>query len=152
MIVEVEQFRALREQFARATADLSGGPMRHGVMLEVPAACLRAEEILTVADFASIGTNDLYQYLYAVDRNNELVARDFRPDRPALWSLVGGVVRAARRLRKPLSVCGEIAGWPAYVATLMRLGVGSVSVSPRVITEVRRAARRERPGKGEGRP
>ncbi len=144
MIVDTAQFVELRKRFLRAIRGLRHGPLFHGVMFEVPAACLAADEILAEANFGSVGTNDLYQYLFAVDRNNELVARDFRPDRPEFWNVIRALADAARQRRRPLALCGEIAGWPDYARRLMALGVETLSVSPRVITAVRQAAGRSR--------
>lgn len=138
MIVDVEQFVALRTAFIAAMDGLESGSLRHGVMLEVPAACLNADAILREADFGSIGTNDLYQYLFAIDRNNELVAGDFRLDHPVFWDTLAGVVAAARRQNKPLSVCGEMAGWPEYALRMRAIGITTVSVSTRLIPVVRR--------------
>jgi len=139
MVVDIEQFLALKRLFNEAVADLRTGRILHGLMFEVPSACLQARELLEAADFASIGTNDLVQYLFAVDRNNELVAHDNVLDRPILWSLMGQIARAAVETHRPLSVCGEVAGDPSFLSQLMRLGVRAVSVSPRLIPEVRSA-------------
>lgn len=139
MIVEVEQFMKLRGLFEKAVADIRAGRILHGVMFEVPAACLQARELFEVADFASIGTNDLIQYLFAVDRNNELVAYDCSPDRPAFWSLIRQVAEAAARSGRPLSVCGEIAGDLRYLPKLRELGINTVSVAPRAIPDLRRS-------------
>ena len=119
---------------------LMQGRVLHGVMFEVPSACLEARELLAVADYGCVGTNDLYQFLFALDRNSEFVAHDFRPDAPVFWSLLRTVAEAARHRNKPLSVCGEIAGWPEYVGRLMGAGIRTVSVSARVVASVRRAA------------
>lgn len=140
MIVDVHQFLALREMFVQAIKGLDSGTISHGVMLEVPSACLQAEAILKAADFGSIGTNDLIQYLFAVDRNNDRVAYDYRPDREPLWALMKEMAAAAEKTRKPLSVCGEIAGNPRYVPRLLDIGIKSVSVSARLIPGVRNAA------------
>jgi len=138
MIVDVEQFRSLRAVFAEAVSDLPAAPIRHGVMLEVPAACLNADALLREADYGSIGTNDLYQYVFAIDRNNELLADDFRLDHPVFWDLLAAVVAAAGRQGKPLSVCGEMAGWPAYALRMRAIGITTVSVSTRLVSVVRR--------------
>jgi phosphoenolpyruvate-protein phosphotransferase len=140
MIADRPQFEALRARFLEATADLAADAVLHGVMFEVPAACLAARDLLAAADFGCVGTNDLVQYLCAVDRNNELVAGDAHPDRPVFWSLLGGLVEAAEALGRPLCVCGELAGDPAYVPRLRAMGVQSVSVSPRLVPQVRVAA------------
>ena len=140
MVVDVDQFRRLRDQFRHAATDLPSGRIAYGVMLEVPSAALQAEEILAEADFASVGTNDLAQYLFAVDRNNELVADDYPVDHPVLWGLIGVIAGVAARHGRPLSICGEMAGEPAMVAQLLACGIRSVSCSPRAIPAVRKAA------------
>ena len=140
MIVSLEQFRKLREIFDEAATGLPAGPVRHGVMFEVPSACLQAREILEVADFASVGSNDLIQYLFAVDRNNERVAHDFNPDHEVFWGLLASLARAADDAGKPLSLCGELASDPRYIPKLLSVGIRSVSVNPRHIPGVRRAA------------
>jgi phosphotransferase system enzyme I (PtsI) len=141
MVVSVEQFLKLRELFCSSVADITPGELRHGVMFEVPAACLQARELLEVADFGSIGTNDLIQYLFAVDRNNALVAHDYTPDSPVLWSVVAQVARAAAETGRAVSVCGEAANNPRFLPTLKKLGLTTLSVSPRFIPELRLAAR-----------
>jgi phosphoenolpyruvate-protein kinase (PTS system EI component) len=140
MIVDLEQFIQLKNVVEESIKDLPHGSILHGTMFEVPSACLDAEEILKAADFGSIGTNDLIQYLFAVDRNNEFVAYDFNAARPALWKLIGKVADAARSAGKPLSVCGEVAGDTLLTAKIRALGIDTVSVNPRLIPAVRKAA------------
>lgn len=142
MIVDVEQFLKIRNLFMEIAGDLPRGEIRHGIMFEVPSACLQAAELFEHVDFASIGTNDLVQYLFAVDRDNERVSHDYNPDRPVFWRLLRGVADAARAAGKPLSVCGELAGYAQYVPKLIEAGIASVSVSPRRIPETRKAAQR----------
>jgi phosphoenolpyruvate-protein kinase (PTS system EI component) len=137
MVIDIEQFRKLKRTFEDVTADIPQGEIKHGLMFEVPSACLDAEEILKEADFGSIGTNDLIQYLFAVDRDNELVAYDHHPERKIFWHLIHHVAHAAKKHRKPLSVCGELAGHPEYARRLMREGIRTVSVAPRAITGLR---------------
>ena len=144
MIVDLDQFRRLRKAFREATRDIRGTRLKHGVMFEVPSACLQAAEILEEADFGSIGTNDLIQYLFAVDRNNELVAGDVALDVPVLWSLIRDIARASRRTGKPVSLCGEIGGSPESVARLIEAGIRTVSASTLVISSVRRSAMKHR--------
>ena len=140
MIVDVAQFLKLKQLFCDAISDVPSGRLRHGVMFEVPSACLEAREILQHADFASIGTNDLIQYLFAVDRNNERVAYDYTPDRPVFWSVLGQIAAAAAETGRNVSVCGEAAGNPQFVPKLIGLGLKTLSVSPRFIPELRLAA------------
>ncbi len=142
MIVDREQFLALKRIFVESISDLPAKNVKHGVMFEVPSACLQAEEIMEVADFASIGTNDLLQYLYAVDRDNELVARDYDPDKPALWSLIKNLVRAADKIGRPLSVCGEAVADPTHIKRFMDAGIRTASVSTRLIPQLRLAVGR----------
>jgi len=140
MITGVSQFLELKDLFDKAVADLPAGEIAHGVMLEVPSACFQAQEILAKADFASIGSNDLTQYFFAVDRNNELVASDFNPDQPVFWDLLKSLVKAAQRCGRPLTLCGELAADPKFVPRLIAIGINSVSVSPRAISTVRQTA------------
>lgn len=140
MVSGVEQFRRLKAAFLEAVSGFAVGKIRHGVMLEVPSACLDAVALLGEADFGSVGTNDLTQYLLAVDRDNEMVADEFSYDTPALWRLLREVAAAGRETGKDVSVCGEMAGDPAYVGRLMETGIRSVSVSARRIPVVRAAA------------
>ncbi|OHB86058.1 MAG: phosphoenolpyruvate--protein phosphotransferase [Planctomycetes bacterium RBG_16_64_12] len=142
MIVDRQQFLKLKGLFLEAVADMPSGALRHGVMFEVPSACLEARELLEVAEFASIGTNDLIQYLFAVDRNNELVAYDYTPDRPVFWSILGQIAAAAAETGRTVSVCGEAASNPRFLPRLMALGLTTLSVSPRFIPKLRLAAQR----------
>ncbi len=139
MVVDLEQFILLRSLFLESAAGIDSN-VKHGVMFEVPSACLDARKIMREADFASIGTNDLIQYLFAVDRNNALVAYDYSPKRALLWKMIGSMVRACQSQGKSISVCGEIAGDPKYIKKLMKKGVRAVSVSPRLVTGARVAA------------
>ncbi len=143
MIVELEQFVQLRELFREAARDLPAGDLRHGVMFEVPSSCLEARRLLKVADFGSIGTNDLIQYMFAVDRNNEFVAYDYSPDRPVFWSVLEQIVAAATETGRTVSVCGEAAGSLQFLPRLLQLGLTTLSVSPRFIAALRLAAKKE---------
>jgi phosphoenolpyruvate-protein kinase (PTS system EI component) len=141
MIVDLDQYVRVRALVRDSMSEVTHGTVRHGVMFEVPSACLQAREILEEAEFASIGTNDLVQYLFVVDRNNEFVAEDYDYDRPVLWRLLGDLVRAASELGKPMSICGEMGGDPLYIPRLIDIGITAVSVSVRGIASAREAAR-----------
>jgi phosphoenolpyruvate-protein kinase (PTS system EI component) len=142
MIVDLDQFLELKAVVEDSIKDIPKRQIRHGVMFEVPSACLDAKEILEKADFGSIGTNDLIQYLFAIDRNNEFVAYDYKPGRPVLWRLIRTIAEAAKATGKPLSICGEIAGDPEYIAQIASLGIDTVSVSSKLITNIRNAVTR----------
>jgi phosphotransferase system enzyme I (PtsI) len=106
-------------------------------MFEVPSACMQAREIFKLVDFGSIGSNDLIQYLFAVDRNNEQVSADYNPEHPVLWKLLTDLVSAAHETGRDLSICGEMAGREGLVTRLLDIGIRSLSVSPRLIPQVR---------------
>jgi phosphoenolpyruvate-protein kinase (PTS system EI component) len=144
MITSVDRFLELRNAFQEMIADVPSGRLLHGVLLEVPAACLQAAELLAAADFACIGTNDLVQYLFAADRNNKNVASDYLTDSPVLWSLLADIARAAGDAGKELTICGELAGDPENVERIVHAGISVVSVAPKRIPGVRRAATESR--------
>ena len=108
-----------------------------GVMIEVPSAALVADALAEVADFFSIGTNDLVQYTLAVDRTNPALADMASPLQPAVLRLIDGVVRAATATGRHVAVCGEAAADPSVVAVLLGLGVHELSVTPSAIGAVR---------------
>jgi phosphotransferase system enzyme I (PtsI) len=110
-----------------------------GVMVEVPAAALRADRVLAEVDFASIGTNDLSQYTYAADRMSGALADLLDPWQPGLLDLVAHVGAAGRRAGRPVGVCGEAAGDPLLALVLVGLGVTSLSMAPGLLPAVRLA-------------
>lgn len=118
-------------------SNISFGEPRLGAMIEVPAAVFLIEEILAEVDFVNLGTNDLVQYLLAVDRDNEEVADWFRTLHPAVIKSIKIISQAADRLDKPLIVCGEMAGTPIYAAILIGLGVKKLSMNLNSIPRVR---------------
>ena len=140
MITGLSQFRMLREAFEEMTADIDSGRLYHGVMFEVPSACMEAQGLLEEVDFASIGSNDLIQYFFAVDRNNSIVADDHRPDYEVFWRLLERLSLVADLAGTPLSLCGEMAADVQYTDRLIASSIRSVSVSARQIPNVRRAA------------
>ncbi|MGM0680380.1 MAG: phosphoenolpyruvate--protein phosphotransferase, partial [Pseudomonadota bacterium] len=102
---------------------------RIGVMIEVPSAVYQAGNLAKRVDFLSIGTNDLTQYLLAVDRNNSRVAELYDSLHPAVIRAILQVVDSARVHGKPVSVCGEMAGDPAAAILLLGMGIHSLSMS-----------------------
>ncbi|SDT79884.1 phosphoenolpyruvate--protein phosphotransferase [Actinoplanes derwentensis] len=124
-------------EFAAAVHD--AGLPKAGVMIEVPAAALRAADLLRVVDFLSIGTNDLSQYTFAADRMCGDLADLLDVWQPALLQLIGICGEAGRAAGKPVGVCGEAAADPLLAPVLVGLGVTSLSMSPRAIGQVRAA-------------
>ena len=142
MVTGLDQFRKLKHAFGEMTSDIDKGQVRHGVMFEVPSACMEARALLDEADFGSIGSNDLIQYVFAVDRNNENIAGDYSPDHEVFWRLLADLAAAAEAAGKPLSLCGELAADTRYTARLLAAGLRAVSVTARRISAVRGAAAR----------
>jgi phosphotransferase system enzyme I (PtsP) len=118
-----------------------------GIMIEVPSAAYQVGAMAKRVDYFSIGTNDLTQYLLAVDRNNSRVAHLYQSLHPAVLRAIKQVIDEAHQLGKPVSVCGEMAGDPAAVLALLGLGVNSLSMSasnlPRVKWVIRSFTRDE---------
>jgi len=112
-----------------------------GIMVEVPSAALLAEDFAQECDFFSIGTNDLTQYVLAVDRSNDRVASMFTPGHPAVLRLIRHVVEAAAEHDVEVGVCGEMAGEPAYALLLLGMGVDLFSVSPATLLEIKKVIR-----------
>ncbi|MBL8262415.1 MAG: phosphoenolpyruvate--protein phosphotransferase [Xanthomonadaceae bacterium] len=112
-----------------------------GAMIEVPSAAIALQTFIGAVDFLSIGTNDLVQYLLAADRNNDALGELYSPLHPAVLRLIHGVIRAARTHRKPVAVCGEMAGDPLFAPVLLALGLEEFSLHPGTLLELRRAIR-----------
>jgi phosphotransferase system enzyme I (PtsI) len=108
-----------------------------GVMVETPAAALTAGAVLAASDFASIGTNDLTQYVMAADRSLGALSYLQSPWHPAVLELVARTAEAGRALRKPVGVCGEAAADPLLALVLVGLGVTSLSMTWSAIADVR---------------
>ncbi|GIG68428.1 phosphoenolpyruvate--protein phosphotransferase [Phytomonospora endophytica] len=117
----------------------AAGIAKAGVMVEIPAAALRARPILEVVDFISVGTNDLSQYTLAADRQCAELAELLDPWQPALLDLLAMCARAGAETGKPVGVCGEAAADPALAVVLAGLGIDSLSMSARAIPAVREA-------------
>jgi phosphotransferase system enzyme I (PtsI) len=101
-----------------------------GAMVEVPAAAINVRALLDVADFLAIGSNDLTQYVLAADRNNDQLGGLYRPAHPAVLRVLAWVIGRARMARKPVCLCGEIAGDPAFAPVLVALGLEDFSMLP----------------------
>ena len=135
MVSCVEELRASAEILAevRGELDREGVPydrgMKVGTMIEVPAAAINAGAIARLADFFSIGTNDLVQYTMAADRGNEAVASLYQPTNPAVLKLMRGTVAAAKRRGIPVGVCGESASDPLVGVLWAAMGVDHLSMS-----------------------
>jgi phosphotransferase system enzyme I (PtsI) len=141
---ELQQVLALLET-CKAELRSEGHPFDEGVpvgiMIEVPSAALTAEAFAPLVDFFSIGTNDLIQYLLAIDRNNDSVAHLYDPMHPAVLKCIGHVCEAAAAAGKPVAVCGEVAADPRMTPLLLGLGAGELSMTPSSILDVKERVR-----------
>jgi phosphotransferase system enzyme I (PtsI) len=143
MISDVSEVRRARRLINEERARLESegkqtGRVRIGAMIEVPSAVMTADKIASEVDFFSLGTNDLVQYLLAVDRGNEMVADWFRTLHPAVLQSIKRTLDAARKAFIPAVVCGEMASTPAYAVILIGLGATDLSMTPSSIPRVRR--------------
>lgn len=119
----------------------AAGLPKVGVMIEVPAAAIRADRILSVVDFASIGTNDLTQYTMAADRMDGELAPLLTAWQPAVLQMIKFACEGGRATGKPIGVCGEAGGDPLLALVLTGLGVASLSMAPSKVRAVRAALR-----------
>ena len=115
----------------------SAGLPTVGIMIEIPAAALRAHQLVAEVDFASLGTNDLAQYALAADRQQGELGALLDPWQPALIDLVAAACAGAERVGRPIGICGEAAADPALAAVLVGLGVRSLSMAPIAVNDVR---------------
>lgn len=147
MISSIEEVDAALKLIERAQRELAEEGVRLarpriGVMIEVPGTLYQLDALAARVDFFSVGSNDLTQYLLAVDRNNPRVASLYDACHPAVLSALSHLARESRRLRVPASVCGELAGDPAGALLLMGMGFEALSMNAPSLARVRAAIRR----------
>ncbi|HEX5446827.1 MAG TPA: phosphoenolpyruvate--protein phosphotransferase [Pirellulales bacterium] len=145
MITTLEEMRRVRSMVDRARKRLRAegkavGRVPLGLMVEVPAAAICIDALLTVVDFISIGSNDLVQYLMAADRDNPKVGHLCQPLSPAVLRVLRRVIESCRKAGKPVTLCGEMAGLPRAFALLMGMGLRSVSMSPALLPGIKELA------------
>src|SRR2546421_7696557 len=148
MITTVEELRTAREIVDRVYEQLKQrqvalpsflARVSVGIMVEVPAAAVMAPELAEIADFFSIGANDLLQYTLACDRTNATTSYLYHPMQPAVLRFIAQVAAAGRRAGKTVAVCGEIASDVRLAPVLVGLGVDELSMTPTAIPAVRAA-------------
>lgn len=142
MIATLEELQAAKTLAEEARREVGSEPVEVGMMVEVPSAVLMADEFAPELDFFSIGTNDLAQYTFAMDRGHPVLGKQADGLHPAVLRLVDQTVCAAGAAGKWVGVCGGIAGDPLGAAILTGLGVAELSVSIPSVAAVKAALRR----------
>jgi len=143
----LEELRETRELIAENRQQLidEGQPVAEsipvGVMLEVPAAAMAVDLLAKEADFFAIGSNDLIQYMLAVDRTNDAVAHLYEPLHPAVLRILRHIVDTAREKQIPVSMCGEMAAEPLSALILVGFGIDQLSMSPGAIPLIKNVVR-----------
>ena len=141
MIATPAELRAAKEIAEQVRVSLGVAPVEIGTMIEVPAAVIMADELAREVDFFSIGTNDLTQYVLAMDRGNASLAKEAQGTHPAILRMIAKTVEAAARYGKKVGVCGGLAGEPVGAAILIGLGVTELSMAIPSIPAVKAAIR-----------
>jgi phosphotransferase system enzyme I (PtsI) len=148
MVTSIDEVRATREIYQKVARRLRRRgeklPERLppiGIMIETPAAALSADALALEADFFAIGTNDLTMYAMAADRADADVAKLYDPLHPGLLRLVQFTIEASLRLRKPVSVCGEMAANPKLTPLLLGLGLRCLSMNASAVPRVKQVVR-----------
>ena len=142
MVAQMVEVRLTMEAVARARQQLDDagrpyGPVQVGAMIEVPAAAVMVNRFLRHFDFVSIGTNDLIQYTLAIDRADESVSHLYDAWHPAVLQLVAHTIAQTTASGRGVSVCGEMAGDPAFTDLLLAMGLRSFSMHPARIASVK---------------
>ncbi len=142
MVAHLSEVLHTLEALARAKQQLTEAgraftAVQVGAMIEVPAAALVLPKFLRHFDFVSVGTNDLIQYTLAIDRADEAVAHLYDPWHPAVLGLLAQTIRQAHAAGKGVSVCGEMAGDPAFTELLLAMGLRSFSMHPSQIASIK---------------
>ncbi|MEM1055850.1 MAG: phosphoenolpyruvate--protein phosphotransferase [Bacteroidota bacterium] len=147
MVSSVDEVRLARGIIREVAEELDAAGIEHradvpvGIMVEVPAVALMADRFARIADFFSIGTNDLTQFTLAVDRGNDLVASRYRELHPAVLGMVARTIEAAHSRGIKVSLCGEMAADPRITPLLVGLGIDVLSASPAYLSLVKRVLR-----------
>ena len=147
MISSLEEIRRVKELLAETEDDLRAkgeafdARIPVGMMMEVPSAVYLAPYLVQEVDFMSIGTNDLIQYVLAVDRNNRKVGPLYEPLHPAVIQCVANTVNAAKNAGKDITICGEMAADPTCTLLLVGLGLDDLSMGPFFIPIIKRLIR-----------
>jgi phosphotransferase system enzyme I (PtsI) len=147
MVTTIQEVYKAKELVEQAKAELQAKKIKFdakiqiGVMIEVPAAALTAGEIAAEVDFLSIGSNDLTQYLLAIDRGNNLVADLYQELNPVVLRTLKHIIGGGHKHKKWVGICGEMASTPLAVPVLLGLGIDELSVIPSMLPEIKKIIR-----------
>jgi phosphotransferase system enzyme I (PtsI) len=143
MISGVEELERANAMLEECKVELRGRSipfdekLEVGAMIEIPSAAVTADLIAQRCDFFSIGTNDLIQYLLAIDRGNDRIAHLYEPTHPAVLRTLKQIIDGAKSRKLSVGVCGEMAGDPVFTPLLLGLGVDSLSMTPNWLPTVK---------------
>ncbi len=141
MISEIDEVKKEVERCKKILADEGSymdNNMPLGIMVETPNVAIQSQHFAKEVDFFSIGTNDLIQYLLAVDRGNPRISKLYNQVHPVMWQMIDQTIKAARGQGIEVEVCGELASYPAAGACLLGLGINGLSMSPAAILQVKK--------------
>ncbi|CAM5793183.1 phosphoenolpyruvate--protein phosphotransferase [Castellaniella caeni] len=148
MVSHMHEVVATRRALARAAEELKGAGIAYsdqiqvGAMVEIPAMAIAIEPFADTLDFLSIGTNDLIQYVLAIDRGDKDVAALYDPMHPAVLRLIAHTINVGERVGKPVSICGEMAGDVRVTRMLLGLGLTGFSMHPQQLLDVKKEIRK----------
>lgn len=147
VVCGLEELRMAKMLFEEVKAELArektpfSKDVKQGAMIEVPSAAVLIDILVKEVDFLSVGTNDLTQYILAINRNSESLAPFFDPCHPAVLRVLRDLVAAARKAAKPISICGEMGGDPLAARLLIGIGFRSLSMTPASILPMKEMIR-----------
>lgn len=142
MVSSVAELAEVRDMVASARSETGHGQIQIGVMIETPAAAVTADLMAADADFLSIGTNDLTQYVLAMDRGNPSMASQIDALHPAVLRMIAATTDGACKFGRPVAVCGGLAADATAAAVLIGLGVTELSAPPAILPQIKSAVRR----------
>ncbi len=148
MVHTLDEILWVKQQIASAQRSLKAEGLRYaetlelGIMVEVPSVCFIIDHFCDEVDFFSIGSNDMTQYLYAVDRNNQRVAHLYNPITPSFLRMLRQIIDVAHRRERWVGLCGELGGEPRYLPLLIGLGLDELSMSGARIPAIKELARK----------
>jgi phosphotransferase system enzyme I (PtsI) len=143
MVTEISEVVLTRSILEECSLDLKKKKIKHempalGIMVETPGCALGLERYSESCDFFSVGTNDLLQYLMAVDRNNNNVSELYNPYHYSFLKVLQEIVVSSKKKKIPLSICGEIASDPNFTLLLLGLGFRSFSIALPLVKKVKK--------------